>query len=334
MKYISPENGAVISLLTEQQRELDAQRRRAVADEEGKLPAIDWLNLERSGREDLTAPKKVEFVWEADGEVLFELAEDADFSRIFCSKTTGAGSIAVGNLRIGQDYYWRLNGGEASHFTTAWDAPRWIWAEGTSNVRDLGGWKIAGQPGRRIRQGMIYRGGEMDTHLAITEDGIRVLREELGIRTDLDLRGEVFGKRFESPLGPDIRFENIPMAAYADFIAQKETCYKVFELLCDESCYPVYFHCWGGADRGGTLALVICALLGAADIDLLVDYELTSLSIWGDRSRSSELFCGFVDALKEYEGETLGKKVVSFLDSCGVDAAMRQKLRAMLTVEE
>ena len=39
----------------------------------------------------------------------------------------------------------------------------------------------------------------------------------------------------------------------------------------------VYFHCIGGADRTGTLAFLIEALLGVAESDLSQDFELTSL---------------------------------------------------------
>ena len=60
---------------------------------------------------------------------------------------------------------------------------------------------------------------------------------------------------------------------------------------------PVYVHCWGGADRTGCLCYLLGALLGMREEHLLLDYELTSLSIWGDRSRDSAQFQRFMAAL-------------------------------------
>ena len=39
--------------------------------------------------------------------------------------------------------------------------------------------------------------------------------------------------------------------------------------IADENRYPVYIHCTGGADRTGTLAFLINALLGVGEDDLI-----------------------------------------------------------------
>ncbi len=41
---------------------------------------------------------------------------------------------------------------------------------------------------------------------------------------------------------------------------------------------PVFFHCIFGADRTGTLAFLMEALLGVGENQLAIDYELTSFS--------------------------------------------------------
>ena len=40
----------------------------------------------------------------------------------------------------------------------------------------------------------------------------------------------------------------------------------------------VYFHCWGGADRTGTVGFLLGGLLGMSYTDLIIDFELTSFS--------------------------------------------------------
>src|SRR5690606_30537969 len=104
---------------------------------------------------------------------------------------------------------------EAYSFTTEDSAPRWVYAEGLTNIRDIGAWPT--MDGKKIKQGLLYRGSEMDTHLTITPEGIRTLKEHLTIRTDLDLRGEAVGRLIASPLGEDVQFILIPVAAYSKF---------------------------------------------------------------------------------------------------------------------
>ena len=63
-----------------------------------------------------------------------------------------------------------------------------------------------------------------------------------------------------------------------------------FETLADKSMYPLYGHCWGGADRAGTLFFLLENLLGVPYKDAILDYELTSLSIWRTRTRNYKEF--------------------------------------------
>ena len=50
----------------------------------------------------------------------------------------------------------------------------------------------------------------------------------------------------------------------------------------------IFFHCFGGADRTGTVAFLVEALLGVSESDMSKDYELTtySSSRVGDRLRT------------------------------------------------
>ncbi len=289
---------------------------------------IDWTNLNKRG-EDGTVPTGVDFEWTGDdSEYTFELSEMPDFAISEAWKVNGQ-ALNIENLKAAQMYFWRINGGEVRSFATADAAPRWLHVDGLSNVRDIGVWST--QSGCRIRQGLIYRGSEMDTHHSITEEGVRVMREVMRIRTDLDVRGEAVGKVFESPIGKDVAFVHIPAKAYAEYMEedQKAVCKAIFEVFADSANYPIYFHCWGGADRTGTIALLLEAVLGVSEEDLLMDYELTSLSIWGDRSRNSDLFKSLLAALDSYGDNTdsIHTKVRNYLLSCGITEEMLEKIK-------
>ncbi|MDF2724474.1 MAG: hypothetical protein K0Q59_4149 [Paenibacillus sp.] len=63
----------------------------------------------------------------------------------------------------------------------------------------------------------------------------------------------------------------------------------------------------------------------------LPDYELTSLSIWGKRSRNSTLFRGFIEGLNRYRGETIQEKAEALFREAGMTDEQFEKLRQMLT---
>jgi protein-tyrosine phosphatase len=321
-RLLYPKNHAELMIQTAEQSGF----RRRIRTGEASAP-FDWLNLQRTG-EDCSVPPCVEFFWETARTLSrFSLSDRPDFAGAYVRQTTET-SLSVANLRIGQTYYWKVNDSEVFTFTTDGTPPRWIAVDGITNVRDNGGWRTAG--GRRMKQGLIYRGSEMDTHVTITGAGIRTMLDELHIKTDLDLRGEAVGKVTESPLGRTVDFRLIPVRAYAEFLedVHKPVTKAVFDLLADETAYPLYYHCWGGADRTGTIAYLLEALLGVPEDDLILDYELTSLSIWGNRERNSSLFSAFEEQLRTYDEDgTPQSRAEAYLLSCGVTPETIEKLR-------
>ena len=127
--------------------------------------------------------------------------------------------IPMANLEIATQYYWKVicrgrcgwgcgpkHGCDAcrkivespiASFETEDVAPRWIAIEGrVANIRDFGG--RIGMDGRRVRQGLVYRGqglndnsvtGEAQGRNRLMVEDVKYLTGTLGIRTDLDLRG-------------------------------------------------------------------------------------------------------------------------------------------------
>ena len=317
---LTPASNAVLPLATDAQNEF-----RLHSHELTSTGKIDWMHLERkSGTPDGSLPRPVTFTWEGDDSAVLEIADNPDFTD--AKRYTGEnGTCLVYNFKIAATYWWRVGDSEVRSFTTEDLAPRWIHVDGNTNVRDAGGWKT--EDGRRVKQGLLYRGGEMNTHMFITEKGIDTMVNELGIRTDLDLRGEAVGVHTESPLG--VEYVLLPFAAYDDFAANPINLKKVFELLADESKYPLYYHCWGGADRTGTLAFMLGAILGVAEEDLYLDYEFTSISIWrGIRCRSGEGMQGLVKGIDPY-GSNVKERAEGFLRAHGVTDEIMDRIRSI-----
>lgn len=51
----------------------------------------------------------------------------------------------------------------------------------------------------------------------------------------------------------------------------KENICEIMNFFAEESNYPIYFHCMGGADRTRMIALYLQALVGEAEEDIYLD---------------------------------------------------------------
>ena len=239
-------------------------------------------------------------------------------------------------------------------FVTEDMPPRWIAIEGrTKNIRDLGGWRT--QDGRRVRQGMAFRGealndnsvnGEVVGRNRLTFEDAAYLTKTLGIRTDLDLRTKrEISTMTQSPLGPGVAFIHRSAPAYKEIFTPEgmKTMAENFRVFCDEKNYPVFFHCIGGADRTGSLAYVLNGVLGVARADLERDWESTFYPdipnvvtndtgkpfINGTYWRSSQ---HFDDGFARYAvpGDTLRDRIERYLLACGVTKEEIEKVREIM----
>lgn len=322
IKLIKPENGETLSLLTETQLKYLAMDR-----SNKNVGTIDYLDLKKGTNKDCSFPETIKFKWEADGNALLQLSESEDFEETISFSENN--ECNIDNLKCGTKYFWRVLCGddisEIRTFETEDIYPRFIRIDGLTNVRDCGG-RIT-TDGKRIKQGMLYRGSEMNSHVEITESGLRTMREQLKIKSVLDIRGT-------SEIVKDVyngNYINIPVVPYSEWFTKPEMSKAILEYLSDKSNYPIYFHCWGGADRTGTVAFLICALLGQSYEDLIDDYEITTLSIWGARSRNSENLCkSFLEDFNKLEGNTASEKAENHFLSCGVDKATIEQFKSFM----
>ena len=165
---------------------------------------------------------------------------------------------------------------------------RWIYAEGTWNVRDMGGW--TGLGGNPIKYGKLFRGGQLTNpkdpyNVLLTANGIEAMRNA-GIRAELDLRSSSqahysyasFAKK-DANNKWDADFTNIATTSARMWQFDKdESNIKAIKWVISElkAGKPVFYHCQNGADRTGTIGFLIGALLGMSESDLAKDYELTT----------------------------------------------------------
>lgn len=285
---------------------------------------------------------------------------DATTGRLVAgSKTQDVFRVEVpqSNLEIASRYYWRvasrgrcgawgcgpLHGCEAcqrvsespiASFRTEDFAPRWIELEGrVGNVRDLGG--RIGIGGKRIRQGLVYRGeglndnslnGERKGRNRLMVEDVDYLVGTLNIKTDLDLRG--IGETAdltESPLGKGVKLILNSSESYKGVFTRSGMAVMAsnFRVFCDRKNYPIYFHCIGGADRTGALAYVLCGVLGVGRQELETDWESTfypkipdeheNPDYWRRESHFNVGFSKYGD-----ESTSWNDRIVLYLKDCGV----------------
>ena len=141
----------------------------------------------------------VRLAWKGDGSVRYTvyLADNENFDNATLYVISGLRKeINVYNLMPSTTYYWKVEGdktgdtSDASIFTTENISVRLIYAEGTSNVRDLGGWSAGVSS---VNYGKIYRGNQLNGYgnwgdNKLTEEGLKTFKDDLKVRTEIDLR--------------------------------------------------------------------------------------------------------------------------------------------------
>lgn len=210
------------------------------------------------------------------------------------------------------------------------DALRWINTPHAPNVRDLGGWAC---DGGKVKYGMMFRGGDMDA------TDRNVLVDQCGVRAELNLRGKNeadYTPPTSSVLGTDILYY-IPDVYQWYSIANKTVWRGMlrFTFDCVLHNQPVYFHCAAGADRTGTFACVIEALLGVSQSDIDKDYELTCFATGTSsdgvaRRRNESDWMGLIDQINALPGSTFRDKVVGWVATMGFTAAEINAFRAAM----
>ena len=300
-------------------------------------------------------PRPVRIAWlGGDGDSRLVVARASDGKVVVDAKVLG-NDFVVENLEANCEYKWtcRSRGLETSSaFRTADAFPRMLHWAGVRNVRDVGGRKGLG--GRRVRQGLVYRSAAFEDCVeseivnasgkvvdyaypigkrTIRPEGVEAATKRCGVRTDLDLRaaGECEGLA-GSALGNGVKRVHAPFVAYEGLVGEegRKAFKKAFAVFLDESNYPVVFHGIAGADRTGTLAFVLNALLGVDEEELVRDWEVSAFSSRMPNFTHGRRFGKLVQALGGYPGATVREKAEAFALDCGFSKSDIEKFRRIM----
>ena len=255
---------------------------------------------------------------------------------------TAGNSVHIDDLLVNTDYYWQVRAvfedktvlSDVFKLHTAHEF-RTFAIPSVSNTRDLGGYSVKG--GKKVKQGMIFRGANVDGANSAAK---KIMLEELGIRTDLDLRAPGEGKaggKF-SPLGEEVNYINISAPLYGGIKDEdkQEALAEEIRVFTKPENYSVYFHCAIGRDRTGTLAMLLLGLLGVPEDMIRRDYEMSFLSYSGsaDKTPVETMLSGNFDPtvkyLKTLSGKSFKDNVSSFLRSIGITDAELDAIRSIM----
>lgn len=189
------------------------------------------------------------------------------------------------------------------------------------NTRDLGGWAC---DGGKVKYGMLVRGGEPNE---VDKD---LMVNQVGIRTELQLLPKSEARHTYSAWGIDF-FANPEENSYVNYSLSPKSLWKFYlQVVFDSVSHskPVYFHCGIGADRTGTIAVMLEALLGVSQSDIDKDYELTNfftISPTYPRRRNVDMYKNYIAAIKNFPlvgglADTFANHAISFAVSLGFTA--------------
>ena len=260
------------------------------------------------------------------------------------------------NLETGKTYNDEIAGVSFS-FTTEDLAPRTLQIiapdnDPVENVRDIGSWPLLG--GRKMKQGVILRGGNLDNFLKATaEQRAASFLTSFGLKTEIELRkdgldlpsgykksGKIVAESFAADncayvnCGISYRAEagshtQISSDDNGNFTNQIR---KVFATLGTPGNLPSYFHCRIGTDRTGIVALLLLSMMGAEEEVLYRDY-LTSNFANIESARDTDVPDTFIRYLMDgncnngkyvYDtkdaqyGVSLASRARQYLEMCGV----------------
>lgn len=254
------------------------------------------------------------------------------------AKSIAAGTQTIYNLIPYKTKFAVENNGDivSAGILTPTGARRFIRGSGINhwdlNMRDLGGLPC---DGGTVKYGKIIRGGAVYTGDTET---VRILHDEVGVRAELDLLGGHL-ENTTSVIGSDVDFccpaSDGTNWIYYD-ISKKASMREAFRFIFDsvKRNRMLYYHCQQGADRTGTLSVLIEGLLGVPQNQIDVDYELTSFSSDGNglRKRNGAAYKSFItQTIYNLPGSTFRDKIVNYIASLGFTAQEINEFRAAMS---
>ena len=165
----------------------------SASDVSGQIAALPQVKVSKD-----SGALPVKLAWNGNGSVKYTIyvADNENFDNATSYVVSGfTRELDIYNLLPSTTYYWKVAGdrfdmSDTSVFKTEDLSVRLIYAEGTSNIRDLGGWNADGS---FVNYGKIYRGNQLNGYgnwgnNKLTENGLKTFKDDLKIKPDIDLR--------------------------------------------------------------------------------------------------------------------------------------------------
>ncbi len=319
---------------------------------------VDAKTFRNTGNKDKDNFEKFDLTWDAlDGATGYKvyLDTDKDFSQGAKTFEVTESKVEMNNLLCDSTYFWKVETADGAHDSAIGSFKtkghfRNINAAPAYNVRDIGGKHT--RDGKRIKQGLIYRGSELVTSeinqtlrhsVTLNEENTSVFKDELHIGYEFDLRkADAIGSQNGSSLGADVEYTRLELGSFASLwnsisAADLQKSVEIFKNATPDKA--VYCHCWGGADRTGTLIFILEATLGVNFLECCMDYEFTSFDNgaherYRDRKVENYDFPSFIKAVYQSqwyeEGKTMKDICEEWMIDHGVAKADIDALRANL----
>ena len=259
--------------------------------------------------------------------------------------------ITLTNPYTGTDYYWQVIAtknddsvvySDVFNFSTA-NLPRTIYIDGVSNTRDLGG--NVGLNGKRMKEGLVYRGMGLE---AITDAGKEEFLNNLGIKSEVDLRGSGEGienflhlptSNYHHHSAPYMISNNNSGINYFGEGSLVESFGQAVKVFANKNNYPVYFHCAIGRDRTGWLGICLDLLCGVSEEAALKEFCLSLFSVSGAHNKGTldfyNRYLSIRDYINSFSGENLSEKMEDYLvNKAGVTHEECQNIRNILLGDE
>ena len=164
--------------------------------------------------------------------------------------------------------------------------------DGAPNFRDLGG--LPTVDGRFTRRGVLFRSSGLEE---LNSRDVRLLIDDIGLRTVIDLRSADDCETAESLLDTSVRFINLPIVRAGsstslerpmgpDGRADVARIYRMFmemsipaisEIIAEltSGATPAVFHCAAGKDRTGVVAAILLCAVGVTRDAVIADFMQT-----------------------------------------------------------
>lgn len=309
----------------------------------------DYENVRNyaDGLYEYSRPVAFELSWETSGNPLgvfknyrFNLYENEIDDANLTVYERVAPHISLINLKMNTTYYFSIDAiyslqnysSIINQFATTSLGPRNLYIEGVKNARDIGGYVLEDESGF-VNQGLIYRTARLNKSETtkvvqeITEYGIQTMRDQLKIKSEIDLRHnwlsggayETGGLVDKSLLGDDINYYQCPLNySSSDILSLNKEMFKtIFDLLIDKNNYPLFYHCDIGTDRTGLLTIYLLGMFGVSINDIYRDYLFSNFSNIGD-DRSLLDIANNINFINSHDGDTFKDRVIATLLESGI----------------